>query len=86
MGPTISHRKRRREQAVRSGDADDLVGGKGNETLDGGIGEDSMSGAEGNDTYLVDSFFGDTLTGDQVFEDAAAGSTPSSVLRQASSC
>ncbi|UVL01136.1 M10 family metallopeptidase C-terminal domain-containing protein [Pseudomonas sp. B21-048] len=35
--------------------ADTLVGGSGNDTLDGHLGADTMTGGDGNDIYLIDN-------------------------------
>lgn len=37
--------------------ADTLVGGAGNDTLDGDLGADTMTGGDGNDIYVVDNAF-----------------------------
>ncbi|HZF96318.1 MAG TPA: M10 family metallopeptidase C-terminal domain-containing protein, partial [Allosphingosinicella sp.] len=50
-----------------NGNANDIVGGAGNDRIDGGGGPDRMAGGLGNDVYIVDN------AGDQVIEEADGG-------------
>lgn len=56
------------DNRLLGGAGDDILkAGAGADWLDGGTGNDRMAGGTGDDTYVVDS------TGDQVVEDAGAG-------------